>query len=224
MSKRKHYASLVQSRKTCTLCEGLTNPSCSKLRHLDSTEIGPWSLLFGELDADIMIVGQDWGDVSYFTKHQGRDDLNTPTNRNLLRILAKSGLHRGSGYEPESQVKMFWTNAILCLKNGGLQAKVEQDWFDNCGPRFLRRQIEIIRPRVVVALGSRALHACLDAFSIERVPLSQAVDDRKGIDVFLGVRLFAVYHCGARTMAINRSFDLQVRDWKRIVSFLRSGR
>ncbi len=219
-NKRRQYARLVAERKTCRLCAGLTNPSCAKLRKLDSDEVGPWTLLFGELDADVLVVGQDWGDVSYFQRNKGRDDPRTPTNRNLLQIMQKSELIGPSKNPCGPTVKMFWTNAILCLKEGGLQAKVKQEWFNNCGVSFLRRQIEIVRPRAVVGLGAKAFQSCLDAFSKERISLSEAINDRDGIELVAGVRLFAAYHCGARTLAINRSLDQQVGDWKRITKFI----
>jgi uracil-DNA glycosylase len=85
---------------------------------------------------------------------------------------------------------------------------------------FLRRQIEIVRPRAVVGLGAKAFQSCLNAFSKERISLSEAINDRDGIELVAGVRLFAAYHCGARTLAINRSLDQQVGDWKRIAKFI----
>ena len=218
-AKQQRYTELVASRKRCSLCTGLTNPSCRKLRHFDSKEIGPWSLLYGNLDAKLMIVGQDWGDVGYFTINQGRDDLKTPTNRNLIEILTKSGLRQLLSDSPKNLPKMFWTNAILCLKTGGLQAKVEQEWFDNCSSTFLKRQIEIVKPKIVVGLGAKAFEACLNAFDLARVKLSHAVSDKEGTTLLPGVRLFAAYHCGARTLAINRSFKQQVADWMRIAAF-----
>jgi hypothetical protein len=33
---------------------------------------------------------------------------------------------------------VFMTNAVLCLKDGGMQAKVRPEWFPNWGSRFLR--------------------------------------------------------------------------------------
>lgn len=64
--KRERCQALVQKRKQCRLCRGVTN--CSEFPQ-DSDQIGPWSLWHGDLDADILLVGQDWGDVDLFNKY-----------------------------------------------------------------------------------------------------------------------------------------------------------
>ena len=60
-------------------------------------------------------------------------------------------------YEAREDHLVFFTNAILCLKTkGGMQGKVEKEWFSSCGETFLRPLIELIQPQVVVCLGERA--------------------------------------------------------------------
>ena len=69
-----------------------------------------------------------------------------------LRIDAPSAANSGAGIT-------FFTNAILCLKQGGMQAAVDPVWFANCGKLFLRPTIELIAPNAVVTLGERAYRA-----------------------------------------------------------------
>jgi len=57
------YRVLVEERKTCRVCEGLINPSDCAGGVYDSEHIGPWSRWQGNLDSELMVVGQDWGDV-----------------------------------------------------------------------------------------------------------------------------------------------------------------
>ncbi len=72
------YNKLVLERKACRACEGLVNPADYTY---DSDQIGPWSLWQGNLDSDLIIVGQDWGDTRYFEKWEGRDQqTGNPTN------------------------------------------------------------------------------------------------------------------------------------------------
>jgi hypothetical protein len=52
---------LVNERKECHACSGLTNPEACGNSSFDSDHVGPMSLWQGNLDADLMIVGQDWG-------------------------------------------------------------------------------------------------------------------------------------------------------------------
>jgi len=91
-----------------------------------------------------MIVVQDWGDRDYFVKNRGRDLADNPTNNTLHGLLASIGidiekptlLDSGGG-------AIFLTNAVLCLKNGGMQGPADSTWFANCRSRFLRPTIEI---------------------------------------------------------------------------------
>ena len=160
-TKRKQYAALVAQRKQCQLCVGLRNPADAELAACDSDEIGPWSRLHGDLDADLMIIGQDWGDVRYYTANHGLDDFRNPTMRTLECLLRGIGLDVSLAAYGTGARGVFLTNAVLCLKEGGLQARVEREWFENCGSNFLRRQVEIIAPRIVVALGQKAYEAVL---------------------------------------------------------------
>src|SRR5262245_28173851 len=92
MTKTADYAQLVAARKACHLCAGLTNPSDIADGRLDSQQIGPWSLWQGNLDATVMVVGQDWGDTGYFVRGEGRDSDNNPTNLALVELLAVAGI------------------------------------------------------------------------------------------------------------------------------------
>lgn len=90
MNRQEEYRKLVKQRKGCELCAhlGLTNPACFKGGIYDSDQIGPWSRWQGNLNAEIMVVGQDWGDTAYFEAWRGRDQSSgNPTNSNLQLLL-----------------------------------------------------------------------------------------------------------------------------------------
>ncbi|MEO8593833.1 MAG: hypothetical protein ABI759_10975 [Candidatus Solibacter sp.] len=65
------YAALVAARRSCRACAGLINPAACDGGNHDSEAIGPWSLWQGNLNARLVIVGQDWGDTGYFTANKG---------------------------------------------------------------------------------------------------------------------------------------------------------
>ena len=74
------------------------------------------------------------------------------TGRNFERLLAKLGLSRKD---------VFVTNAVLCsLIQGGCNRAPSQTEVENCR-YFLGRTIELIDPRLVVALGRTAFDALL---------------------------------------------------------------
>ncbi|MCA9972143.1 MAG: uracil-DNA glycosylase family protein [Anaerolineales bacterium] len=217
--KKALYADLVAQRKACDACPDLKNPF---LLQFDSNEIGPWTRLHGDLNAEIMVVGQDWGDTRYFKTNQGLDDLRNPTTRMLEQLLQVAGFDVSLQSYEQGNRGLFLTNAILCLKEGGLQAKVESSWFKNCGQRFLRPQIELVAPKIVVALGQRAYEAILVEFGFKRGKFRSAVESPQGLALPCGSQLFAVYHCGRRILNTHRPPDAQIQDWRRIRAWLDS--
>ena len=81
MNKADSYKELACQRKGCSLCHGLVNPSTMEF---DSEEIGPWSRWQGNLNTDILVIGQDWGNVGYYTKNKGMDSDSEMTCRNIV--------------------------------------------------------------------------------------------------------------------------------------------
>ncbi|MBT4863499.1 MAG: hypothetical protein HON53_00060 [Planctomycetaceae bacterium] len=222
MSKQK-YRKLVKERKACRECKELTNPSCVDDGCFDSIEIGPWTRWQGNLTAEVMVVGQDWGDIAYLRRHEGFDDESNRTNVTLMELLKSIKISVGTP-NSDKHNEVFFTNAVLCLKKGGLQAKVNPEWFTNCSS-FLRRQIEIVAPLVVVTLGNHALQAVRNAFNLpKKLRLAEAVTDKDGELLFGNTRLLATYHCGARVLNTWRPIDKQLKDWKRIGNVLKKTR
>ncbi len=125
-TKHQQYDGLVARRKKCRVCVGLCNPNVKELRHFDSDQIGPWTRLHGDLDARLMVVGQDWGDVNYFVSNDGLDKLNNPTMKNLELLLNSIGICVSLTSYNNSTVGLFLTNAILCLKTD--DEEIAEDW------------------------------------------------------------------------------------------------
>jgi hypothetical protein len=78
--------------------------------------------------------------------------------KNLEKLLHSIGFNVSLTHYKNTADGLFLTNAILCLKDGGLQATVESAWFSNY-QKFLHQLIEIVCPMVVVGLGERATTA-----------------------------------------------------------------
>jgi hypothetical protein len=168
-----------------------------------------------------MVVGQDWGDTSYFIRRQGGEGPSNPTNLGLVELVGIVGISIGDPCSVVGRNVAFFTNGILCLKNeqGGLQGKVQPSWFQNCAS-FLRRQIEIVCPLVVVGLGERAYRAILEGFGMQCGPFRNEVNSAEGCLLPNGSRAFAVYHCGARIRNTHRPMARQREDWKRLKPYL----
>ena len=181
-----------------------------------------------------MIIGQDWGDERYFVENQGLDSPTNPTNVALQELVSSIGLQlpqpptAGAIPDPRSADCGIWlTNALLWLKTGGLSAKVRDDWFGDVAAHFLKAQIDIVQPRVIVALGQRAYDLVLSSYDLpkRRGPFLSMVEMK--VPVILppeshAARLIGVYHCGIRIQNTLRSLTKQKADWDRVRSALHS--
>lgn len=110
--------------------------------------------VFGEgpADAEVMLVGEQPGDQEDLA---GRPFVG-PAGKVLDRALAEAGIERD---------RVYVTNAVkhfkfvqrgkrrLHQKPNGAELKACRQWFE--------REVEIVRPRLVVALGASAAHQVL---------------------------------------------------------------
>ena len=213
--KLARYRLLVQERKNCIRCKdlGLTNPSQLQGGDFDADEVGPWTRWNGDLQASLMLVGQEWVGLSAFKRQKGLDE-NTGTNKTLVNLFKSIGIpiHDAPLSAPNSGI--FMTNAALCLKEGSNSAPVKSSWFRECGENFLKAQIELINPRVVVALGERAYISIRDLFECPRVSFRQAVGAHQAIPLGSMQSLVPVYHCSQTVLNTHRPLDAQLEDWR----------
>ncbi|HZC21864.1 MAG TPA: uracil-DNA glycosylase family protein [Candidatus Binatia bacterium] len=213
MDKQHRYSELVLDRKACRLCRELTNPSQCRGGTFDRGEhIGPWTRWQGNLNAHLMLVGQDWGGEDHYIRHRGVGDNKNATNKRICALLDSISLQVKLPNEagPNS---LFFTNAILCLRSRGLSGPTEQAWFHNCDT-FLRQQIELVSPKVVATLGFKAYAAVMRTF--DRFPKSRmqdAVTEVTGLPN--GSSLVPLYHPGTLG-TISRTFEQQKLDWLRV--------
>lgn len=227
-SKVSGYRELVDHRKKCHACSGLTNLSVLDTGTFDSGQIGGWSLWQGNLDSSLMVVGQDWGDIRCCRQNDGHEPSSNPTNETLRDLLASIGIC----IEPPTRHDngggtLFFTNAILCLKTGGLQSEVHSDWFSNCGRRFLKPLVEIVRPKILVTLSEFAYSAIAVEFGLRLLPFKAAVETEGGFQIGEMTTLHPAYHCGRRILNTHRPLAKQLEDWARIgrtIAGLDSGR
>ena len=127
LTKQDRYAQLVTARRACTACATLklTNPSrCEGGIYDTSGHIGPWSQWQGNLNANLMVIGQDWGGVEYFTDKRGLEQDNNETNSRLIELLDGVGIQVKLPATTSGERLLFFTNAALCLRPGRLTGPV----------------------------------------------------------------------------------------------------
>ncbi len=105
-------------------------------------------------DKEYMILGHDWGTLSYYNKDmnkpESKKDPTDPTCRNLKNLLEQVNI------KPEN---CFFTNAILGVRKD-IKITAKPPAFEKENEEFLRycrdffkKQVSIQRPKVIFVLG-----------------------------------------------------------------------
>jgi uracil-DNA glycosylase family 4 len=181
------FEELIEDVQSCKLCERMRNSS----RILGRSS--------GDVSAKMMFIGEAPGRL-------GADDTAIPfhgdkSGENFEKLISQVGI---------SRYDFFITNAVLCnpKDDKGNNSTPNRREVVNCST-FMRKQIEIVQPKIVVTLGNQALFALKD---IEDHALELAQDVRNSTAWF-GRILIPLYHPGQRAM-MHRSFLNQLSDYR----------
>lgn len=226
VTKLERYRVLVERRKACRLCAELVNPAQLEDGRLDRDEVGPYANWQGNLDAAVLVIGQDFADQGTFRKLRGWPGSAVSTNLALIELAAEAGFNLQKPVLGQPDDVLFFTNAVLCLKPGSMSARVPSRCFETCGKAFLRATVELVNPRAVVTLGVGALRALEHAFELsQHGDLGAVVEPGPAFFLPSGAAVFPRYHPSRTVMNIARSFAEQRADWRRIGDWLQdSGR
>lgn len=188
--KHDLFASLASEAAACRRCAAM----CGRTAVLSD--------LNGDPSARVMFVGEAPG-------RQGGDRTRVPfsgdkSGQNFARYLDSINLARS---------RIFITNAVLCnpRKESGANRKPTGAEIKNCS-EFLRRQIELIDPRVVVTLGAVAL-AALAGVAYHELTLKESAGRVIEWD---GRLLVPLYHPSPQVLASHRREDAQLRDYRAV--------
>lgn len=222
MTKQERYDQLVIKRKAHPFLDGLQNPSKIADGLHDCNHIGAWSQWHGDIDAKILLIAQDWGDVECFIRNKGKEDDNNPTNKNLQALFLKIGIDIGLPTQPKHQ-PVFFTNAILGIKGiegeKKMSGAVKSSWIKDSNEHFTKELIDIIQPKFIITLGAKPLYALQIIYpEIQKEKLSILIH-KNPIQLNNGIQHFAFYHCGGLGL-VNRKFDDQMQDWHKAKSFI----
>lgn len=251
MSKKEEYQALVSDVKQ--FYEGHEKlHSCEPVYltwYDDCEEINLWTYWQGRgnLDARIMLVGQDWGSpadasdqyMAQFSEiNKGNRssywlDGSSITDTNLIALFSSIGYDISSGkpWDPD----LFFTNFVLGYRNKGFSGKFKTSWLKE-NKSFFFRLANIIEPEIIICLGRHTFYGVMMAFN-HKIKISgynafiTGEDNPVRITLSSGkaVYVFAEAHCGAMgTLNRNRLHDtegltgieLQKKDWRRIKDYL----
>ena len=188
-------AALFAEAAACRRCEAM----CGRRAVLSERN--------GRSDARVLVVGEAPG-------RQGGDRTRVPfsgdqSGRNFARYLASINLPRE---------RLFITNSALCnprTQTGANRTPTARE-VSNCAP-FLRRQLELVDPLVVVTLGRVAL-AALRAVEYHQFTLKESAGK---VRRWWGRRLVPLYHPSPQVLASHRREAEQLRDYRAVARALR---
>ncbi len=228
MDKRDRYHNLIFKRQSIlSLPDGLLNyhETGFEINHIDA-----WEMWHSNLDADIMVIGQDFADAKTFIRDEGRvepmaDKYAYATNKNLATLFESGlGIQIGHPLNPNPKAKLFFTNAIIGLKqHGGMQGKVQDEWAISSVKEFIKPLIEIVRPKVVFVLGRTAFKAVYKNFADDislKANISRPFRELVGhkFQISNSTLVYPVYHCGSRGVNMNQKLEDQIKVWEKIGS------
>ncbi|MDO8609032.1 MAG: uracil-DNA glycosylase family protein [bacterium] len=169
----------------------------------------------------IMIVGQDWGPYVFLKKYVNRyevenkksnfnyqeflfDSFSSRTEKMILRSFEKSYLEKyGKNIETKEWNHFFFTVAVFFCRSGTLFRGNEN--FDKKGIDlslpFLKRQINIVKPKIILTLGDMALKQVFNAMDIpiKYKNLTQYINEiqEKKYIIYNGIIIIPSFHPAA---------------------------
>jgi restriction system protein len=173
--------------------------------------VSPWTVSACNVDSELMIIGQDWASEDFLSKEPdarmralGHDPA-LATNRNLQRLL-----HEAFGHGFEST---FATNAFIFAKPGGMNTRLPATDLALSARRFALREIEIVRPKMVICLGMGTFNGLRAALNCRPVTL-QEIDYGGPALVHHGSEIHGVPHVGARGLSATGGYERSLAIWR----------
>jgi hypothetical protein len=217
-----HYDALVAARKACRFCVE-QNPgrlrSCGEFP-FDPAVISHWEQWLGHRRPQLVVVGQDFGNVDYYLRNRGRDEPNNKTNENLWKLLLEAGFTVAHPSRRDPHTPIFLTNSILCIKEGAMNTAIRASWVTACTERHLLPLIGYLLPAAVVGMGNHGWRAVRQVFRLAETPRRISLAAGSCWSAADGTRVFAVGHCSPLGL-INRPWPQQTADWRRIGKVIR---
>ena len=210
----------------------------------------PWTDWSSRVNSKIMLIGQDWGAESgeigttslrhkFLNAVKDEGSAESVWNRmnihlgldatRTVQFFKESARLEQIGNLPDDFMKhLYLTNSVLCVRRGehfsGYENLDVRRSIQKCR-EFLLRQIEIVKPIVIVTLGSWPLWA-LDQIGSESLGKRIAKVQSSGhgyIEQEIKGNLVAIvptYHHAARPL--NRTLDEQIADYRYVWKALKN--
>lgn len=212
------YAKLVEKRRIHDFNdEDLFNPS--QLNITNDEHLNAWAYWHGDINADILLIGQDFGGKKYYEDHNGDDSskFSSPTNYMLNSLFKEISNDINLLDKQNSNANLYFTNAVLGAKNGDMVKAIKKSWYLPTAKLFIKPLIEIIQPKIIIAMGGAAFDTIASIYLKESYNLKDVVG-KSPIEIKLSnttIYFFTVYHC-SNNGRMTRKHEQQKEDWRKI--------
>lgn len=208
----------------CMIRKNKNNRDCSLINIYEDTNFAKnipsiWTDWYKRLDSKIMVIGQDWGPFedmkSLYERFKLGEDWEYLINQE--KSLTKKNLEKFLKSSNITLDDVFITNAIMCARKGSNYRgnNIDLKYSTSCCTNFLKRQIEIVKPKVIITLGYYPLYSLskIFAFSIEDNLKNTIVKyNIFKVDDYVVIPMF---HPVAQV-----SHDIQIKRYKDILKYL----
>lgn len=188
MEKKEELDNLFKQMSKCNKCKNLKSKKGNdqSLINIFENEYfyknipSIWTDWYNRLDAQIMLIGQDWGPFIYMNKFH-KLYINNPSKENwkdiieqeksmTKRLLTKYLVQSAKNFNINISLDdIYITNAIMCARKGNnyrgnnINLKVSTC---NCS-EFLKKQIDIVKPKIILTLGYYPIYSLSMLYSFE---------------------------------------------------------
>lgn len=196
--KAARLAALVTKRRSETN---------SSYHHLHSFEGGkwdcehvvPWTKSACNLDASLMIIGQDWASEAFLkdpkynsperikARTEAGQDEYLPTNRRLKSFLKT---HFATPF-----AETYAIDVLVFIKPGAMTGNVPMKDMLYCAETYALPQIQIVQPVMALCLGSKTFNSLRRALGRSDLALREACEPTAHT-IYNGTEIYGVPHTG----------------------------
>lgn len=209
----------------------------------ESEEINYWAYWEGgrtHLDADILLVGQDWGSIDYSEpiaeriKHQSLDQKvfcymdgnNNKTNRNICELMKSIYPDMDLEKDKNTYTKLFFANFVPWYRCPGekISGGYKKEWYEPSTEIF-KDLVDIINPKTIMCLGKRIYENVCSSLDEPKVrhkgKYSDFVAQGNGtVKCKNGyTHIVPLVHPGTFGTK-SRPIDFQKKDWERVKRYI----
>ena len=232
--KKELLDKLIEDMEKCKNCTSIMSRygkdyslvNIYKDKEFSKTIPSIWTDWYNRLDSSIMIIGQDWGPYRDMVRIHGKykidktdynwnniiEEEKSSTKRQIKKYLALSSNGRVSTLD-----NIYFTNAIMCARKGENYRgdNINLKFSTMCCSSFLKRQIDIVKPKVIITLGYYPLLSLSSIYNFKiKDTLKDTIDSTPEIDVGK-IKIIPTYHPVAQ-VKIQEQIKQYMRIWKYI--------